>query len=98
MREAKPQVFEIVEHHGTVYTNERTGWALELNTTSWDGKEARPELRLWNADHTTGGKGFVFLDADLDRLVEALTTYMEKRGASEGTTKAMRTKPTDTNF
>lgn len=33
------------------------GWNLELNLVSWNGREAKYDIRKWNEDHTKSGKG-----------------------------------------
>ena len=33
------------------------GWNLELNLVSWNGREAKYDIRKWNEDHSKSGKG-----------------------------------------
>lgn len=33
------------------------GWMKEINLVSWNGAEAKYDIRSWNSDHTMMGKG-----------------------------------------
>lgn len=63
--------FEIVEHLLTLSTNKK-GWSKELNRVSWEGREAGLDLRSWNEDHTSHGKGMSISNPELKKLRDYL--------------------------
>ena len=48
--------FEIKETLGAIAESAK-GWKKELNIISWNGKEAKYDLREWSPDHEKMGKG-----------------------------------------
>ena len=49
--------FEILEHLCDLTDKTEKGWKRELNIVSWNGGEAKYDVRDWNEDHTKMGKG-----------------------------------------
>ena len=63
--------FEIKEN--IVELSETTkGWSKELNRISWNGKEAKYDLRDWAPEHEKMGKGITLTRDELRALKEAL--------------------------
>ncbi|MCE9656255.1 YdbC family protein [Clostridium celatum] len=63
--------FEIKEN--IVVLSETTkGWSKELNRISWNGKEAKYDLRDWAPEHEKMGKGITLTRDELRALKEAL--------------------------
>ncbi len=54
--------FEITESIGVLSENAK-GWTKEFNMVSWNGREAKYDIREWAPDHSRMGKG-VTLNAD----------------------------------
>ena len=48
------------------------GWTKELNFISWNGKEAKYDLRDWAPEHEKMGKGITLTRDELRALKEAL--------------------------
>ena len=48
--------FEIKETVGVIAESAK-GWKKELNLISWNGKEAKYDLREWAPEHEMMGKG-----------------------------------------
>lgn len=63
--------FEIVEHIGTISESAK-GWTLELNRVSWNGREAKYDLREWSPDHLKMAKGVTFTVEQFEKLREML--------------------------
>ena len=61
--------FEITDHLATLSTSPK-GWTKELNLVSWNGAEAKYDIRDWSPDHSKMGKG-VTLSADEMRELKA---------------------------
>lgn len=59
--------FKIVEHIGTLSTSAR-GWTKELNLVSWNGREAKYDIREWSPEHDKMGKGITLSKNELDAL------------------------------
>ncbi|WHY86984.1 PC4/YdbC family ssDNA-binding protein [Neobacillus novalis] len=67
--------FEIKETMGTLSQSPK-GWNKELNLISWNGKEAKYDLRDWAPEHEKMGKG-VTLNIDELRSLRDLLNGME---------------------
>ncbi|WP_128893859.1 YdbC family protein [Longirhabdus pacifica] len=48
------------------------GWTKELNLVSWNGKEAKFDIRDWSPDHDKMGKGITFTKEELQNLKKIL--------------------------
>lgn len=48
------------------------GWSKELNLISWNGKDAKYDLRDWAPEHEKMGKGITLTRDELRALKEAL--------------------------
>lgn len=68
--------FEIINEIGTVSTS-TSGWNLELNRVSWNGKEPKYDVRSWSPDHTKMGKGVTLSEEELIVLAELLNKELE---------------------
>lgn len=67
--------FEIKETVGVIAESVK-GWKKELNLISWNGKEAKYDLREWAPKHEKMGKG-VTLTKDELKLLKELLNSME---------------------
>ncbi len=67
--------FEIKEKIG-VLSESAKGWTKELNLVSWNGREAKYDLREWNPNHEKMGKG-VTLSAEELKILKKLLDLME---------------------
>ncbi|WP_195468136.1 PC4/YdbC family ssDNA-binding protein [Clostridium sp. D43t1_170807_H7] len=67
--------FEIKETVGVIAESAK-GWKKELNLISWNGKEAKYDLREWAPKHEKMGKG-VTLTKDELKLLKDLLNSME---------------------
>lgn len=47
-------------------------WNLELNLISWNGREAKYDIRSWSPDHTKMSKGITLTADELKALKKAL--------------------------
>ena len=63
--------FEIKEHIGVLSTSPK-GWTKELNRVSWDGRDAKYEIRDWAPEHERPGKGVTLTDEEFIKLKELL--------------------------
>ena len=66
--------YEIKQHLGILSKNEKSGWRKEVTLTSWNGNQAKIDIRDWNEDYTKMGKGLTFTDEE----TEALKTVLER--------------------
>ena len=67
--------FEIEKEIGKISESSK-GWTKELNLISWNGKEAKYDLREWAPKHEKMGKG-VTLTKDELKLLKELLNSME---------------------
>ncbi len=61
--------FEITKELGVI-SEASKGWTRELNMVSWNGREAKYDLRDWSPDHTRMSKGISFTEEEMIKLVE----------------------------
>ncbi len=65
--------FEIEKELGRVSESSK-GWTKELNLISWNGKEAKYDLRDWAPGHEKMGKGVTLSVDELKALKELLNS------------------------
>ena len=63
--------YEIKETVGVLSENPK-GWSKELNLISWNGREAKYDLRDWAPDHEKMGKGVTLSSEELVKLRDVL--------------------------
>ena len=59
--------FEITKHVGVLSTGAK-GWTKELNLVSWNGREAKYDIRDWSPEHETMSKGITLSDEEFAEL------------------------------
>lgn len=65
--------YEIKETVGVIAESAK-GWKKELNLISWNGKEAKYDLREWAPGHEKMGKGVTLSNDELKALKELLNS------------------------
>lgn len=65
--------FEIEKEIGKLSESSK-GWTKELNLISWNGKEAKYDLRDWAPEHEKMGKGITLNKDELKALKDLLNT------------------------
>lgn len=63
--------YEIEKELGYISESAK-GWKKELNLISWNGKEAKYDLRDWAPEHEKMGKGITFTNDELKELKKLL--------------------------
>ena len=63
--------FEIEKEVGVISESEK-GWTKELNLISWNGKDAKYDLRDWAPGHEKMGKGVTLSKEELIELKNML--------------------------
>ena len=63
--------FEIKETLG-VLSESKKGWKKELNLISWNGREAKYDIREWAPEYEGMGKGVTFTKDELKSLKDIL--------------------------
>ena len=56
-----------------VLSESTKGWRKEVNLISWNGGEAKYDVRDWAPDHEKMGKGITLTKEEATKLVEALS-------------------------
>ncbi len=59
--------FDLKEHFG-VFGRDLKGWTRELNLVSWNGAEAKYDIRNWDEGHSRMGKGVTLTSKELSDL------------------------------
>lgn len=70
---AQEITFEITEHIGDLSLSS-SGWSRELNLVSWNGREARYDIRSWNEDHSKMSKGITLCRKEVEALAKHLAS------------------------
>ncbi|OSA70121.1 YdbC family protein [Clostridium botulinum] len=63
--------FEIKDKLGVISESSK-GWTKELNLISWNGKQAKYDLRDWSPEYEKMGKGITLSAEELKSLKEIL--------------------------
>lgn len=63
--------YEIVETIG-VLSETAKGWTKELNLISWNGREAKFDIREWAPEHEKMGKGVTLTEDEAKKIMELL--------------------------
>lgn len=61
-----------IEEHLLVLSTDRNGWTKELNRVSYNGADAKYDLRSWSPDHSKMGKGITLTNEEFQILVSEL--------------------------
>ncbi len=64
--------FDIKQHFG-VFGRDPKGWTRELNLVSWNGAEAKYDIRNWDQDHCKMGRGVTLTTLELSDLKTLLS-------------------------
>ena len=72
--------YEIIREYGVLSESDR-GWKKELNLISWNGREAKYDLREWAPDRSHMGKGVTLTAEELQKLKRLLEGLSEEWGA-----------------
>ncbi len=68
--------YEIINQIGVISIGS-SGWQLELNRVSWNGKEPKYDIRSWSPDHLKMGKGITLTEEDVIALADLLAKEVE---------------------
>lgn len=63
--------FELIKHIG-VLSEGTNGWKTELNVVSWNEKDAKYDIRAWNADRSKCSKGITLSMEEMSKLKQIL--------------------------
>lgn len=73
---AKDFSYEIIEEIGQVGESTASGWSTRLNLISWNGGKPKLDIRSWNEDMTSMGKGISLSEDDAKDLAGLLNSYL----------------------
>jgi len=63
--------YEIEKNIG-VLSESSKGWSKELNLISWNGREAKFDIREWDTEHVKMGKGVTLSKEEVRKLRDML--------------------------
>ena len=64
--------FEIVKSMGVLSVNAK-GWNKEINLVSWNGRDAKYDIREWNPEHSKMGRGITMTEEEISNLSQILS-------------------------
>ncbi|ELC8441088.1 YdbC family protein [Clostridium perfringens] len=67
--------YEIEKELGVI-SESKKGWNKELNLISWNGREAKYDIRDWSEDHSKMGKG-ITLSLDEIKVLKNLLNSID---------------------
>ena len=59
--------FEIVKSMGVLSVNAK-GWSKEINLVSWNGRDAKYDIREWNPEHSKMGRGITMTEEEISMI------------------------------
>ena len=86
--------FEIVEEIGVIATHS-TGWKKELNLVSWNGGQAKYDIRDWDPGHSRMSRGVTLKEQEMRQIVELLRKRRPHRRNREQEQGVMVDAPMD---
>ena len=86
--------FEIVEEIGVIATHS-TGWKKELNLVSWNGGQAKYDIRDWDPGHSRMSRGVTLKEQEMCQIVELLRRRRPHRRDREQEQGVMVDTPMD---
>ena len=86
--------FEIVEEIGVIATHS-TGWKKELNLVSWNGGQAKYDIRDWDLGHSRMSRGVTLKEQEMRQIVELLRRRRPHRRDREQEQGVMVDTPMD---
>ena len=63
--------FVITEHIGDI-SLASSGWKREINLVSWNGNDARFDIRSWSPDHSKMSRGLTFCSEEMQIIAKLL--------------------------
>lgn len=63
--------FEIEKHFGELSESPK-GWKKEFNLVSYNGREAKYDIREWSPEHEKMSKGLTFSKEEIKKLKDLL--------------------------
>lgn len=78
MHDNKEITFDLMKQIG-VLGEGRNGWLKEINLVSWNGREAKLDIREWSDDHLRMGKGITLTREEGTKLASLLASFLGKR-------------------
>ncbi|MDR2417818.1 MAG: hypothetical protein LBD79_02035 [Treponema sp.] len=74
--------FDIVKTYA-VLSSEKSGWQKELNLVSWNGRQAKLDIRDWSPDHEKMGKGITLTPEEAAKLASSMAIAMDESSLDE---------------
>ena len=65
-----------IEESLLVLSENSQGWKKEVNRVSWNGKEAKIDLRSWSPSHSRMSKGITLTDQEWQALVSLIKSKL----------------------
>lgn len=69
-----PDIRFEIEKHIAVLSDRRKDYKKEINLVAWGGRDAKYDIREWNADHSKCHKGVTLTSAELKQLKNVLNS------------------------
>lgn len=63
--------YEIVKEIA-VLSEKASGWTKEINLVSWNGRDAKYDIREWSPGHERMSKGITLTEEEMNIILEAL--------------------------
>ena len=61
-----------IEESLLVLSENSQGWKKEVNRVSWNGKEAKIDIRFWSPSHSRMSKGITLTEQEWQALVSLI--------------------------
>ena len=64
--------FEIIKHLGII-DSYPSGWTKEINLVSWNGNDAKYDIREWSPEHDKMSRGLTLTKEEVVKLMDILS-------------------------
>lgn len=64
--------FEIIKHIGVI-DSYPSGWTKEVNLVSWNGNDAKYDIREWSPEHDKMSRGLTLTKEEVIKLIDILS-------------------------
>lgn len=64
--------FEIIKHLGIIESYP-SGWTKEINIVSWNGNDAKYDIREWSPEHDKMSRGITLAKEEVIKLMDILS-------------------------
>ena len=67
-----PEITNEIKEEIGIISEAQTGWTRQVNMISWNGRDAKLDIRDWAPEREKAGKGMTLTKDEVKKLIELL--------------------------